>query len=194
MRLRIVAGTYGGRRIEAPAGRRTRPTREKVREAWFSALGGAVADARAADLFAGSGALGLEALSRGARSVDFVESDRRAARVLARNIEALDVGDRTRVIRGRVTPFLDALPEDGAYDLVLADPPYGEGWAERLADRLRRRPFARLLCVEHEPGALEEGAPGVVWARSYGDSALSFLRPPPPGEDDTSATGDEEES
>ena len=193
MRLRIIAGELGGRRIEAPSGRRTRPTREKVREAWFSALGAAVVDARAADLFAGSGALGLEALSRGATSVDFVESHPRVARILDENIEALELEGRTRVIRRGVEDFLDGLPDDEPYDLALADPPYGQGWPRRLAERLRRRPFARLLCVEHEPGALNAAA-GVVWTRRYGDSALTFLRPPAPGDADANATGDEEES
>lgn len=191
MGLRIVAGELGGRVIEAPSGRGTRPTRAMVREAWFSALGGAVAGARAADLFAGSGALGLEALSRGAASVDFVESSPRVARVLRRNVEELGVGDRARVVRRGVEGFLDDLSEAELYDLVLADPPYGEDRAGRLADRLRRRPFARLLCVEHEPGALD-GAPGVVWQRSYGDSALTFLRPPDPADRSASETGDEE--
>lgn len=191
--MRIVAGELGGRRIQAPSGRRTRPTREKVREAWFSALGPDLAGASVADLFAGSGALGLEALSRGARSVDFVESHPRVARVLDDNVEALEVGDRVRVIRRRVEGFLDGLPDDEGYDLVLADPPYGEGWPGRLAGRLRRRPFARLLCVEHEPGALE-GAAGVVWARRYGDSALTFLRPPGPADGGTTRNGDEEAS
>lgn len=192
MGLRIVAGTFGGRRIAAPPGRGTRPTREKVREAWFSALGpGAVDGVRVADLFAGSGALGLEALSRGAASVDFVESRRRVVGVLRENVEELGVADRVRVVRGGVEGFLDGREGEAPYDLVLADPPYGEGWPRRLADRLRRRPFARLLCVEHEPGALD-GAAGTAWERTYGDSALTFLRPPRPGAERTSETGDEE--
>lgn len=191
MRLRIVSGTLGGRMIDAPPGRDTRPTREKVREAWFSALGDAVAGARTADLFAGSGALGLEALSRGAASVDFVESHPRAAGVLRDNVRALDVADRVRVIRGGAERFLEELGDEETYDLVLADPPYGEGWPRRLADRLRRRPFARLLCVEHEPGALD-GAAGVLWERTYGDSALTFLRPPDPDGGRADETGDEE--
>lgn len=178
--LRIVAGELGGRRISAPSGRGTRPTREMVREAWFSALGDAVAGARTADLFAGSGALGIEALSRGAASVDFVESDRRVAAVIRENLEELGVAGRSRVVRRDVGTFLDeALDEP--YDLALADPPYGSDWPRRLAALQGSRPFARLLCVEHAPGALE-GADGIVWRREYGDSALSFLRPVTGGE------------
>lgn len=164
-----------------------------VREAWFSALGRAVEGARAADLFAGSGALGLEALSRGARSVDFVESHRRVAEVLRDNIGELGVADRARLLVRGADEFLDDLDDADVYDLVLADPPYGKGWAGELAERLERRPFARLLCVEHRPGALE-GASGVVWERTYGDSALTFLRPTGPPGADASGTRDEEET
>lgn len=181
-RLRIVAGTYGGRRIDAPPGRDVRPTREKVREAWFSALGPELAGTRVADLFAGSGALGLEALSRGAAFVHFVESDRRAAAVLSSNVDALGAGDRAEIVRRDVASFLDGREGQPPFDLALADPPYGSGWPRRLADRLRRTAFARLLCVEHQPGALD-GAEGAVWSRRYGDSALTFLRPPPAGDD-----------
>ena len=181
-RLRIVAGTYGGRRIDAPQGRGVRPTREKVREAWFSALGPELAGTRVADLFAGSGALGLEALSRGAAFVHFVESDRRAAAVLASNVDALEAGDRAEIVRRDVASFLDGREGRSPFDLALADPPYGSGWPRRLTERLRRTAFARLLCVEHQPGVLD-GTEGTVWSRRYGDSALTFVRPPPPGDD-----------
>lgn len=198
-RLRIVAGEFGGRRIEAPSGRGTRPTREKVREAWFSALGPGIAGARVLDLFAGTGALGLEALSRGAASVTFVESDRRAADLLERNVRQLGVVDRVLILRRDAAEVLDRLrgpgrdrggedpgtgaaeePEGfGPFDLALADPPYGSDWPVRLARLLAERAFAGLLCVEHRPGALE-AAEGRVWSRTYGDSALTFLRPPAP--------------
>lgn len=177
-RLRIVAGELGGRFIEAPPGRRSRPTREKVREAWFSALGPGLDGLRVLDLFAGSGALGLEALSRGAARVHFVESDGRAASVLAGNVEALGVGDRVEVVRRGVGAFLDDRAEGGAaearFDLALADPPYGSGWPERLAGRMGRAPFAALLCVEHAPGELDT-IDDPAWRRRYGDTELTFL-------------------
>ena len=189
--LRIVAGTFGGRWIDVPPGARVRPTREMVREAWFSALGGVVEGARVADLFAGSGALGIEALSRGARSVTFVESDRRSAAVVRRNLEQLEVVDRGRVVTGDVWRFLEGTGRSDRFDLALADPPYDSEWPARLAASLRERRFARLLCVEHRPGALA-GAEGVVWSREYGDSALTFLRP---GEvEATASTGREEDA
>nr|MDT0661529.1 16S rRNA (guanine(966)-N(2))-methyltransferase RsmD [Micromonospora sp. DSM 115978] len=124
---RIVAGTLGGRRIAAPPGDRTRPTSDRVREALFSALEASIglAGARFADLYAGSGAVGLEALSRGARHVLLVESDPRAARTIRANITALGVGPAARLITGKVAQVLAAGPPDGhPYDVVFADPPY----------------------------------------------------------------------
>lgn len=189
--LRIVAGTFGGRWIEAPPGGRVRPTREMVREAWFSALGGAVEDARVTDLFAGSGALGIEALSRGARSVTFVESDRRNAAVLRSNLEQLEVTERSRVVCGDVRAFFRGRERSDRFDLALADPPYVSDWPARLAATLRERRFARLLCIEHRPGVIADAA-DVVWSREYGDTALTFLRP---GEEaGTERPGREEES
>lgn len=178
--LRIIAGTLGGRRIAAPPGRATRPTREAVREAWFSALGPGVAGVRVLDLFAGSGALGIEALSRGAAEVTFVERGREAARVLESNLETLGLWDRATVVRSDVGAFLEALStsageEAPRFDLALADPPYASPWPARLAAALAEHRFADLLCVEHAPGAL--GEEGVVWRRAYGDTILSFLRP-----------------
>lgn len=189
-RLRIVAGEYGGRRIAVPTGPHVRPTPEVVREAWFNALTGAVAGARALDLFAGSGALGIEALSRGARSVVFVETDGRSAAVLRENLSELGAADRGRVVRGDVGAFLAGLEPSDRYDLALADPPYDSDWPVRLAGLLRGRGFARLLCVEHRPGALED-AEGVEWNRVYGDTALTFLRPR--GARDLEREGREEE-
>ncbi|SCF30584.1 16S rRNA (guanine(966)-N(2))-methyltransferase RsmD [Micromonospora chokoriensis] len=123
---RIVAGTLGGRRIAAPPGAGTRPTSDRVREALFSAVEAEVDldGARFADLYAGSGAVGLEALSRGARHVLLVESDPRAARVIRENVAALGVGPAARLVVGKVATALAAGPDGGPYDVVFADPPY----------------------------------------------------------------------
>ena len=126
---RIIAGAHGGRRLVAPAGAQTRPTSDRVREAYFSALG-TMTDldgARFADLYAGSGAVGLEALSRGAAFTLLVESDARAARVIRDNIVTLRAGDAARVITGRVAQVLASPPEGGPFDVVFADPPYAVG-------------------------------------------------------------------
>ncbi|MFF5171280.1 16S rRNA (guanine(966)-N(2))-methyltransferase RsmD [Micromonospora sp. NPDC000089] len=123
---RIVAGTLGGRRIAAPPGAGTRPTSDRVREALFSAIQAEVdlTGARFADLYAGSGAVGLEALSRGAGHVLLVESDARAARVLRENIATLRAAPAARLVTGKVATVLASGPGEEAYDVVFADPPY----------------------------------------------------------------------
>ncbi|MGA8217500.1 MAG: RsmD family RNA methyltransferase [Solirubrobacterales bacterium] len=123
--LRITAGEFGGRRIRAPKGSRLRPTTERVREAVFSILGD-VSGARVLDLFCGTGALAIEALSRGAAEATLVDTHPRTARA---NIEALELTDRAKTIRADAARFLRRA-EEASYDLVLCDPPY------RLADRL----------------------------------------------------------
>jgi 16S rRNA (guanine(966)-N(2))-methyltransferase RsmD len=123
---RIVAGTLGGRRIAAPPGGGTRPTSDRVREALFSAVEASLdlTGARVADLYAGSGAVGLEAVSRGAGHVLLVESDARAARVVRENIALLRAAPTARLVNGKVSTVLAGGPEGGPYDLVFADPPY----------------------------------------------------------------------
>lgn len=123
---RIIAGAHGGRRLSAPAGVLTRPTSDRVREAFFSALDSMIdlSGVRFADLYAGSGAVGLEAISRGASHALLVESDPRAARSIRDNIVALRVGSAARLITGKVSQVLSAPPDGGSYDVVFADPPY----------------------------------------------------------------------
>lgn len=183
MRLRIIAGDLGGRFIDAPRGTRTRPTAERVREAWFSALAGDLEGSRVADLYAGSGALGFEALSRGAAYVHFVESDRRAVALLHRNVAMLDLANRSRVVRDDALAWVRGLhePDDGAgpgapLDLVFADPPYASTGGARLVERFRARPFASQLWVEHRPDA--ELAAAADWTREYGDTCVSRFRAP----------------
>src|SRR3954465_7399669 len=121
-RMRIVAGRWGGRTLHAPRGRSTRPTSDRVREALFSILG-PLDGARVLDLFAGSGALGLEALSRGAAAATFVERERLALRALRDNVA--DLGADAEVVAADARVFLRAARERGAqYDLVFLDPPY----------------------------------------------------------------------
>ena len=126
--MRIIAGTWRGRTIEAPPGSSTRPTADRVREALFSMLAsrlGAFDDLRVADLFAGSGALGFEALSRGAAHATFVELDSAAAAAIRRNSEKLGATDRVRILGGSAL----GLPRSEPFDLILADPPYAPGSA-----------------------------------------------------------------
>lgn len=172
---RVIAGRFGGRRLRAPRGRETRPTASRVREAWFSALGASVDNARVVDLFAGSGALGLEALSRGAAHAHLVESNRRAAAAIRENIRRLDLADRTTLVERDVFAFIGK-PGQGSdrFDIALADPPYASDAAARLIARFEAEPFAALLCVEHASG-LPDLAERAVWTRTYGDVQLTFL-------------------
>ncbi len=141
--LRVVAGEHRGRRLRTPPGRATRPTSDRVREALFSILG-PVEDLEVLDLFAGSGALGIEALSRGARSVTFVESDPRAAATIRANLDAL--GERAEIATRDALAWLRSPPAGTAFDLVMLDPPYDS--AVRLA-----APLSALL-----PAVLAEDA------------------------------------
>ena len=172
MSLRIVAGAWGGRRLETPKGEGTRPTADRVREAVFSMLGD-VSGARVLDLYAGSGALGIEALSRGAESAVFVERDRAALTALQRNLEA--TGARGEVRRQDVARFL-ARPE-GTFDLVFCDPPYdgAPAIAEALAEALPAMTAeeARIVTESDKRNPLLLPLPLAV-ERSYGDTRIAI--------------------
>jgi len=171
--MRIIAGEFRGRTLRPPSDRCTRPTADRVREAWFSILGEDLVGAHVVDLFAGSGALGLEALSRGARMVEFVERGRSALTVLRSNIATLDAEDRVRVHRADALRFAETLAGD-AFDIALADPPYAGDAARRLVECFAGRPFARILTVEHH----SRDDVGGDETRRYGDAALTFCYKP----------------
>ena len=139
----------------------------------MSILGKELPDARVLDLFAGSGALGLEALSRGAAFAAFVELNPPSLKALRENIASLGVGEVIAVHRGDAIRYAERLP-DRAFDIVLADPPYSVDYAAQLVGLFRRHPFARILSVEH-PSTLE--LPGDD-TRRYGDTAITFCRAP----------------
>lgn len=176
--MRIIAGRWRGRSLHAPHGRRTRPTTDRVREAWMSALQARIPGARALDLFAGSGALGLELLSRGAAHVTFVERSAGALRTLRENLQALDVADdEAGIVREDVLRYVAALDADG-FDVAVADPPYDAGLAEALARAYRRRPFARELWIEHRVSEPLDAVAG-AHTRRYGDTLLSSFTAEP---------------
>jgi 16S rRNA (guanine966-N2)-methyltransferase len=168
----VVAGEFGGRRLAAPPGRGTRPTADRVREALFSMLGD-VSGLRVLDLFAGSGALGIEALSRGAESATFVESDARAVATIRRNLESL--GAEGEVSRRDALAFL-ASPA-GYFDLVLADPPYDSAplLAGQLAERLPGvlSENARIVTESDKRRPLELPFP-LLRERTYGDIRIAI--------------------
>jgi 16S rRNA (guanine966-N2)-methyltransferase len=168
--VRIVAGAWRGRTIKAPAGDAVRPTGDRVREAWTSIVNASLPDAKVLDLFAGSGALGLEALSRGAREAHFVESAARSLDVIWQNIGILDAGTRAVVHRADAIEFLQKLGDD-RFDVAFADPPYDKGLAAAVAERWLAKPFATVLGIEHRR---DETLPGEPDIRRYGGTSLSF--------------------
>jgi 16S rRNA (guanine966-N2)-methyltransferase len=171
--MRIIAGEFRGRSLKPPTDRRVRPTADRVREAWFSILAPDLPGARVLDLFAGSGALGLEALSRGAQHVDFVEISRSSLEALRANVAALDAEERVRVHRGDALRFISRL-SPRSYDVALADPPYSTDQAQRLVQCFRERPFSGILGVEHRATVDLAGDD----TRRYGDVALTFCFAP----------------
>ena len=191
--MRIVAGAYRGRALTAPEGQGTRPTSDRAREALFNVLEHApwspgLRDARVMDLFAGSGALGLEALSRGAAFCLFVETDAAARGTIRDNIEALgakgELFGRTRVHRRDATDLGQRPGADGpAFDLVFLDPPYGKGLGEKALPHLLAGGWlAEGAVVVFERGA-DEAEPEACGferldERRYGAARVFFLKAP----------------
>jgi len=172
-----VGGELGGRRLSAPRG--IRPTQELVKEAVFNILGQSVDGVTVLDLFAGSGALGIEALSRGAATTTFVDNDEAAVRIIRRNLAALSLGERGRVVRSEVTRWLVGHPEDvKAASLVLLDPPYNDAILEHALALLDALAVGGTAVVaEH---AYRQQLPALQRLRAkpqrrYGDTAVSFL-------------------
>jgi 16S rRNA (guanine966-N2)-methyltransferase len=145
--VRIVAGKFAGRTLTSPDAR-VRPTAEHVRAALLDLLHDEVDGSRVLDLFAGTGALGLEAISRGARSADFVEFRPGSLHALKANIAALRLRERTRVFKRDALPFAGALATE-SYDIAFADPPYESKMLDRLIETWQRTHFSRVLAVEH---------------------------------------------
>ena len=171
--MRIVAGEWRGRKLAVPAGA-VRPTADRVREAWMSIVQLALPGATVLDLCSGSGALGIEALSRGASHATFVESDAEVLRTLRANIATVGAGARSTVVPTDALRFVTAR-RAGAYDIAFADPPYDSDLAAALAERWLAVPFAGVLGVEH---ASRKSPPAGGDTRRYGDTAITFYRVP----------------
>jgi 16S rRNA (guanine966-N2)-methyltransferase len=184
--MRITGGTLRSRQLQAPRGQSTRPTSDRVREALFGILGsaGALAGAKVLDLYAGTGALGLEALSRGAARATFVESSRDALVALRANVAALGLQARTRIVAGDVRAHVASLARQGAFDLVLADPPW-----ELVDAGVPQAVLASLAqsggLADHATVVLEHAARSAspridalvpTDERRYGDTALAFFK------------------
>ena len=173
--MRIVAGRWRGRKIDPPADDRTRPTGDRVREAWMSIVSPWLAGARVLDLFSGSGALGLEALSRGAAVVDFVELAAKNLALIRRNADLLGAGESAVIHRADALRFAEAL-EAHSYDVAFADPPYDLGLGVKLAEQWLEVPFADILGIEHRAS---ESMPGDGDRRKYGNTVITFYRVEP---------------
>lgn len=188
---RVIAGSAGGRRLAVPPGTRTRPTSDRTREALFSSIvsmRGSLAGARVLDLYAGSGAVGLECLSRAAAEALLVECDPKVLRTLRANVRALGLPG-ARVVADKVEHVVASSPEEGPYDVVFADPPYamegtaldavlrglvGNGWLAPEALVVVERP-SRGIALRWPPGLL------ALRERSYGEGTLWYGRPAPAG-------------
>jgi len=168
--MRIVKGRFGGRDLVSPNDARVRPTAEHVRDALLDLLEPDLRDARILDLFAGTGALGLEAISRGAARADFVETRPSSLHALRANVAALRLRERTRIFKRDAIPFATALRPD-SYDITFADPPYTSRLLERVLESWRANRFSRILAVEH---ARAHQLPGGNHRQAFEDSTITI--------------------
>jgi 16S rRNA (guanine966-N2)-methyltransferase len=175
--IRLIAGKFGGRLIQAPEGKVTHPMSERIRSSLFNIIGSEIKDARVLDAFAGSGSIGLEALSRGASHVTFIERDRAASDILNKNIATFDASAQTSVLRMNVATWITK-NLDKTYDVIFTDPPYND---------MQFSTVSRLAQLLDKNGVMILSYPGrgelppingivVVDNRSYGTAALAFYR------------------
>lgn len=167
--MRIVGGRWAGTDLVSPGGR-VRPTAEDLRVRWMELLTGRLEGARLLDLYAGTGAVGLEGLSRGAAAVDFVENNPAALHSLKANVARVRATDRTRIFKRDALRWADRLTP-GRYDIAGADPPYGSRQVDRLVERWLREPYSELLVIEH---AADHPLPRGGRTSVLGDSALTL--------------------
>ena len=167
--MRIVGGKLANRNLTSPGGR-VRPTAEEVRSAWVNELRAHLDGARVLDLFAGTGALGFEAISNGATSCDFIENGSSALHSLKANRASLGLRDSTRIFKRDALAFASAV-RGQEYDIAFADPPYRSGQLDRLVEIWLKNPFAARLSVEH---ASDHRLPGRAKRKNFGATVVSF--------------------
>jgi len=179
--MRIIGGSAGGRRLRAPSGPQTRPTSDRVREALFSILGPPPQSARALDLFAGSGGLGLEALSRGVSAAVFIDQNNAALQALRQNIAELGFGGSTEVHKGDALRQLKRLLQGGQeFHWIFIDPPYASPLAAQCLEQLGTKPILSTggqIIVEHDRRSAPDEEFGCLVktdSRRYGDTCVSF--------------------
>lgn len=169
--MRIIGGRWAGRSLMSPSGR-VRPTAEAVRAAMIELVGDALKGARVVDLFAGTGAIGLEALSRGAKYCDFVENGPSAIHSLKANVAALRVREKARIYDRDAIPFVERLEAD-RYDVAFVDPPYGSRKLDRVLAYWRTVPFCSVIVCEHATD--HEGLPRGTTQR-FGETSITVWR------------------
>jgi len=187
--LRITGGRFRGRMLHTPKNEKTRPTQARLRQALFNSLQGVISEAKVLDLFAGGGALGFEAISWGAAQVAFVEQDRGALQLLRKNSEELQVQQEAEIVGGDVKGCWHRLAPFMPFDIVLADPPYAEGWEKFLLEHVAWNEVLRpegLFCLEwgwvksldFKKGALPDAVGELVKVRekNYGDTVLTTFQ------------------
>lgn len=179
--LKITSGSFRGRFIKSVPGSGTRPTAERIRQAWLNSLQTRIPEARVLDLFSGSGALGFEALSRGASFVLFVEDNSKAAQIIRENIKTLKVDEQAKVMQKRAEQMAPFLADEAPFDLIFVDPPYDKGFEEKILETFHWDEMLSengRLCIEsafRKEGAFT--APkslSVARHEKYGDTQLTF--------------------
>ncbi len=168
--LRVVQGKFAGRDLVSP-GARVRSTSEAVRDHWLTALDDHLEGARVLDLFAGSGALGIEALSRGASRADFVENSPASLHSLKANVAAFRMKSTTRIFKRDAIPFVEGL-EANTYDIAFADPPYGSGKLDRVIAQWMHTRFSRILSVEHR---VDHEVPATGVMQNHGQTRVTIF-------------------
>ncbi len=175
--MRVCGGTYRGARLNAPEGMDTRPTADKVREAFFGSVQFEIADCAFLDLFGGSGAMGIEAVSRGARRAVIVERDARAWAVITKNCDALKLRDTVQIVRQDAMQYIQDFSQREKFDMVYIDPPYA---AELYAKILAELPKllcdgARVVCESDIPLTEQQGYE-IIKRKRYGKTHLTYFR------------------
>ncbi len=187
--LRITSGIHRGRLLQSLAGTQTRPTTERLRQAWLNSLQMSLPESRILDLFSGTGAIGLEALSRGAASVVFVEENVKAAALIKKNAESLAMADQIRVLNKKVEQVLPFLKDEPPFDFIFVDPPYEKGHEEKILSEWAWESLLAeggKLCIESayrkQGGYLPPKTLKIIRDERYGDSQLTFYTRTTPDE------------
>jgi len=182
--MRIISGDLKGRRLKSVGKLKIRPPLDKVKQAIFDILKNDIVDKEVLDLFSGSGSLGIEALSRGVKSVTFVESSFKNQKLLKENINMLNLEDKVEVILANVSRFLDVLAEKKIkFDLIFVDPPFLKSWAQKILDKIEQfqilKPEGIVVLHHHKKEIPQTGTLSLIKQRKFGDNLVSFYIFPP---------------